>query len=118
LREDAGGDVEIDDAGFDGDAGVGEIDFEDAVHTGEADDNAVFYGERAAGEAGASAACYEGEAFAMAEAEDGLDLFGGGGKQDGAGTDDGAKFVEETAVHVGCGKDSTVAGEREGGDQT
>ena len=48
LREDARGDVEIDDAGFDDDAGVGEIDFEDAVHAREADDDAVFYGERAA----------------------------------------------------------------------
>lgn len=48
LREDARGDVEIDDAGFDDHAGVGEIDFEDAVHAREADDDAVFYGERAA----------------------------------------------------------------------
>ncbi len=48
LREDARGDVEIDHAGLDDDAGIGEIDFEDAVHAGETDDDAVFYGERAA----------------------------------------------------------------------
>jgi hypothetical protein len=48
LRRDAGGDVEIDDAWLDDDASVGEIDFEDAVHAREADDDAVFHGERAA----------------------------------------------------------------------
>ena len=42
LREDAGGDVEIDDAGLDDYASVREIDFEDAVHAREADDDAVF----------------------------------------------------------------------------
>ena len=82
LREDAGGDVEIDDAGLDDDAGVGEIDFEDAVHAREADDDAVFDGERAAAEAGAGAAGDEGNFFAMAEADDGLD-FGGGSKGEG-----------------------------------
>jgi hypothetical protein len=45
---DADGNVEIDYAGLDGDAGVGEIDFEDAIHAGEADDDAIFDGERAA----------------------------------------------------------------------
>ena len=85
LGEDASGDVEIEDAGLDGDAGVGEIDFEDAVHAREADDDAVFHGERAAAEAGAGAAGYEGDVFAMAEAEDGLDLGGGGGEEDGLG---------------------------------
>ena len=85
LREDAGGDVEIDDAGLDDDAGVGEIDFEDAVHAREADDDAVFDGERAAAEAGAGAAGDEGSFFAMAEAENGLDFGGGVGEEDGLG---------------------------------
>ena len=35
--------------------------------------------------AGAGAASDEGDAFAMAEAEDGLDLLGGGGEEDGVG---------------------------------
>ena len=48
LWEHAGGYVEINDAGFDDHAGVGEIDFEDAIHAREADDDAVFDGERAA----------------------------------------------------------------------
>jgi len=48
MRGDAVRDVEIDDAGLDDDASVGEIDFEDAVHAREADDDAVFYGERTA----------------------------------------------------------------------
>ncbi len=48
LRENAYGDVEIDDPWLYDDAGVGEINFEDAVHASEADDDAVFHGERAA----------------------------------------------------------------------
>ena len=85
LRLDARGDVEIDNAGLDDDAGVGEIDFEDAVHAREADDDAVFYGERPAAKASAGAAGYEGDAFAMAEAEDRLDFGGGGREEDGLG---------------------------------
>jgi hypothetical protein len=81
---DADGNVEIDYAGLDGDAGVGEIDFEDAIHAGEADDDAIFDGERAAAEAGAGAAGYEGDVFAMAEAEEGLDFGGGIGEEYGA----------------------------------
>ena len=77
LRLDAAGDVQIDDAGLDDDAGVGEIDFEDAVHAREADDDAVFDGQRAAAQAGAGAARDEGDLFAMADADDGLDLCGG-----------------------------------------
>ncbi len=84
LRLDAVGDVEIEDAGLDDDAGVGEIDFEDAVHAREADDDAVFDGERAAAEAGAGAARDEGNFFAMAEAENGLDFGGGVGEKNGA----------------------------------
>ena len=126
VREDAGGDVEIDDAGFDDDAGVGEIDFENAVHAGEADDDAVFDGERAAAKAGAGAARDEGNFFAMAEAEDGLDLCGGcgekdglrhdaeigeavalvgvefvGGGDEGVGADDVAELLEEARIHGG-----------------
>jgi hypothetical protein len=125
MRGDAVGDVEIDDAGLDDDAGVGEIDFEDAVHAGEADDDAIGYGERAAAQAGAGAAGNEGNAFAMAEAEDGLhflrrrgekDGLGHGteigegvsvvgvellgGSDDGAGAGDGAEFGEEGGVHL------------------
>ncbi len=95
LRRDAGGDVQIDDAGLDDDVGVGEIDFEDAIHAREADDEAVFDGERAAAEAGAGAAGYEGNFFAMAEAEDGLDFSGGVGEKNGAGH--GAEIGEGVA---------------------
>src|SRR5580700_7947071 len=48
LREDPGGYIEIDYARLDYYAGVREIDFEDAIHAREADDNAVFHGECAA----------------------------------------------------------------------
>ena len=95
LRENARGDVKIDDAGLDGDASVREIDFEDAVHARETDDDAVFYGERAAAEAGAGASRYEGNFFAMAEAKDGLDFGGGVGEKHGAGH--GAEIGEGVA---------------------
>ena len=79
----AGGDVGVDDAGLDGGARVFKVDFEDAVHAGEADDDAVFNRERAAAESGAGAASHERNFFAMAEADDGLDLFGGVGEKNG-----------------------------------
>ncbi len=41
VRSDGGGDVGVDDAGLDGDLLVGEIDVQDAVHAGEADDDAA-----------------------------------------------------------------------------
>ena len=47
------GDLGVDDAGFDDDALVGDVDGEDAVHAGEADDDAAGGGQRAAAEAGA-----------------------------------------------------------------
>ena len=90
---------EVDDAGLDDDAVVGEVDFEDAVHAREADDDAVFDGERAAAQAGAGAAGDEGDAFAMAEADDGLDLFGGGGEDDGEGHD---AEIGEAVAFVGA----------------
>ena len=83
------------DARLDDDARVGKIDFEDAVHAREADDDAVFDRERAAAEAGACAASDEGKFFAMADAENGLDLGGGVGKKDGARH--GAKISEGVA---------------------
>ena len=116
LRLDAGGDVEIDDAGLDDDAGVGEIDFEDAVHAREADDDAVFDGHRAAAEAGAGAAGDERNFFAMAEAEDGLDFGGGVGEKDGARH--GAEIGESVAF-VGVefvGRSDEVAGANDGAE--
>ena len=48
VRLNVRGDIEIDDAGFDDDASVGKIEFENAIHAGETDDDTVFDGERAA----------------------------------------------------------------------
>jgi len=135
LRLDAAGDVKIDDAGLDDDAGVLEIDCEDAVHAREADDDPVFDGHRAAAEPGAGAASDERNFFAMAETENGLDLGGGVRKKDGArhgaeigesvafvgvefvggsdevaGADDLAEFGEEGEVHVGLGKGYYASG--------
>ena len=123
---DAAGDVEIDDAGFDGNASVGNVHFENAVHASKAEDYPVFDWECAAAEAGAGTARDERKFFAVAETQDGLNLLGGGRKQDGARedakireaiafvgvafferrdetaiTDDGTKFVEDGGVHEG-----------------
>src|SRR6266849_3110045 len=68
VRLHAPGDIQIDDAGFDSYARVGEIDIQDAIHAREADAYAVFDGQRTATEACAGAASNEGDAFAMADA--------------------------------------------------
>ncbi len=108
---DTGGDLEIDDAGFDDNAGVGNVDFEDAIHAREAEDDAVFDGERAAAEAGTGAARDEGNLLAMADADYGLDLFSRRGKQYGAGQD--TKIREAVAFvrveFLGRGDEAAVA---------
>jgi hypothetical protein len=73
----ARGHIEIDDAGLDEGAGVGEINLENAVHAREADDDAVFHGQRAAAQARARAASDKGNFFAMTQADDGLHLLRG-----------------------------------------
>src|SRR5712664_1268005 len=79
---DASGNVEIDDSRFDDYASVREINFEDAIHTREADDDAVFDGQRAAAQASAGAACDKGNFFAVTDLDDCLHLSGGGGQYD------------------------------------
>ena len=95
LRLDDAGDVEIEDAGFDDDAGVRDVDFKDAIHAHEAEDDAVRDGERAAAQARAGATRDEGNFFAVADADDGLDLLSGRRKQHSAGHD--AKIGEAVA---------------------
>src|SRR5882762_1059890 len=77
LRRDAIGDIEIYYAGFYYDAGIGKIHFQDFVHAGQADYNSVFYGESAAAEPGPGAARYEGNFFAVADANNFLNLLRG-----------------------------------------
>jgi len=79
------GDVGVDDSGFDDDALVGDVDFEDAVHTGEADDDAACGRKRAAAESGSGAAGDEGDAVLRADANDGLDLLGAAREDHGGG---------------------------------
>lgn len=137
VRLDAGSDVEIDDTGFDDDAGVGDVNFEDAIHAGEADDDAVIDRERTAAEAGAGTASDERNVFAMAEAEDGLDLVAGGGEEDGGWEDaevgegvafvgveffgrrdegvraeDGAELFEEVCLHGGLPSEKDLGSKR------
>src|SRR5215471_4355271 len=75
LRLDSPRYIKIDDAGFNDDASVGDINFQDAIHAREAEDDTVFNGERAAAEARAGATRDEGNLFAVGRGEDGLDLY-------------------------------------------
>ena len=77
------GDADIGDAGLHGGAAVGVIDVEDLVHPHHADDDRVLQRQGAAGERGAGAAGDDAHAVAVAEAQDGGDLFGGFGQDDG-----------------------------------
>ena len=132
---DAASHVEIDDTRFDHNARIGNIHFKDVIHARQAEDNAVFDGKRAAAQAGAGTARDEWDFFAMADAQDGLNLLGGVRKQHGARenaeigepitfvgaeflrrrdeaafSDDGTKLVENSGVHSARIriKDSTV----------
>ena len=71
LRRDRAGDGEIGDAGLDPGGAVGEVDVEDAVHLGDADDDRVLLRDGAAGERGAGAARHHLDALLMAEAQHG-----------------------------------------------
>src|SRR5215472_4582445 len=124
LRLDSPRYIKIDDAGFDDDARVGDINFQDAIHAREAEDDTAFNRQRASTEASAGATRDEGNLFAVANADDGLDLYCRRGKQHGARehaeirqavtfvsveflrrgdhavlADDGAEFVEDAGVH-------------------
>ena len=85
VRGDALRDVRIDDAGLDHDALVGNVDVEDAVHAGEADDDAALGGERASAEAGAGATADEGNLVPGADTNDGLHLLSVRGSTTAAG---------------------------------
>ena len=114
LRGDGGGDVGVDDAGLHGDLLVGEIDVEDAVHAGEADDDGAFGGERSAAEAGACAARDEGDVVLRADADDGLYLLGAARQDDGGGHDaEGGEAVALVGLElVGRGDEARRAGRR------
>src|SRR5882757_3173323 len=129
LRRDAIGDIEIYYTGLHSYAGIRKIHFQDFVHAGEADYDSVFYGESAAAEPGAGAAGYEGNFFAVADADNFLDLLGGIREQDrawehakigqaialigvqlfagsdqSARADDFAQFVENPAINNARGR--------------
>ena len=85
VAGDALGDAGIDDAGLDHHARIGDIDFENAIHARQADDNAVRDRQRSAAEARAGAARHERNPFAMADAHHGLHLLGGSRQHHGGG---------------------------------
>jgi len=130
---DAPSDVKIDHTRFDDDTRVGNVNFEDAIHAGEAENNAIFDGERTAAQASAGTPRDERNFFPMADSHDGLYLLGGSGEQDCARQDaeigqpvafvsvklldrgdeaavanDGVKLMKDSGVHGAPVKDSTV----------
>ncbi len=108
---DGGGDVGVDDAGLDGDLLVGEVDVEDAVHAGEADDDGAGGGKRSAAESGAGSAGDEGDVVLRADADDGLDLLGAAREDDGGGRDaEGGEAVALVGLElVGRGDEAGLA---------
>ena len=74
----------IDDAGLNGDPLVGDVDGEDTVHAGEADDDAACGWERATRESGAGAPGNKGDAMLGTDADDGLNFVPGAGQDHGA----------------------------------
>jgi hypothetical protein len=98
-------------SGFDGDAGVVEVDCEDAVHARERDDDAAFLRERSSAEARSGAAGDEGDFVFCADADGGLD-FGGGAGEDycpGEGSEVGEAVALVGLELVGLLDEATVA---------
>jgi hypothetical protein len=95
---DGGGQIRIDDAGLDNGPLIFDVEFEDAIHARERNDDAAVSGERAAGEAGAGTASDDGNVMAIGDFDDADDV-GGVTREDdavGASDFDGAVvFVEE-----------------------
>ena len=75
--------VRIDDAGLDDNALVGDIDFQDAIHAGEADDDSALRWQRAAAQSGPRSTRDKRNAVLGADANDGLDLLGAARKHNG-----------------------------------
>ena len=86
VRGDGLRDREVGHARLDGDARAFQVDFEDAVHARERDDDPLGDGEGAAGKARSRSAGDEGDAVARAEVDDGLNLRRARRKSDQPGT--------------------------------
>src|SRR5262245_53102356 len=70
LRLDGQRDIQVHDAGLHYGALVGEVDFENPVHAREADGDAAGSGNRAAAQAGAGAAAYDGDSVLAGNLDD------------------------------------------------
>ena len=108
---DLGLEVGGDDAGLDGGGHVGGVDFEEAVHAGEVDDEATLSGNGTASEAGAAAARNDGDAEAGGDFDGGGDFFGGEGGDDGVGLAEGPGAVVGVDGEVFGGGLEAVGGE-------
>jgi hypothetical protein len=69
--------MSIDNAWFDGDALVGDIDCKDAVHSRKADYDSTLSWKRAARESGAGSASNKGDAMSSTDSDDGLHFVSG-----------------------------------------
>ncbi len=83
VGRDRVGDADIGHARLHDGAAIGVVDVEDLVHPHHADDDRILHRQRAAGQRRAGAARDHPHAVAVAEAQDGGDLFGGLRQRDG-----------------------------------
>src|SRR4051812_32194794 len=74
-RRDLPGDLEVGHAGLDDDATVWNVDRQDAIEPGQADDDATGHRQRAAGQSGAVTTGDEWNALARAQPDNALHLF-------------------------------------------
>ena len=112
---DGGRDVEVDDAGLQHGAFVFEIDFENAIHAREGDDDTAFARDGASGESGAGAAAGKGNMKFAGEVDNGGNIFCGAGEYDKIGT----VLIYAAIVFVECkvfGAVEQIALAEEGGE--
>ena len=74
----------VDDARLDYDPLIGDVDFQNVIHAGEADHDTALCGQRTATESGSRSARDEGNPVLGTHSNDGLNLLGGSGKDDRA----------------------------------
>ena len=97
------GQVEVDHAGLDHGAPVGQVDFQDAFHAAEDHQQAAFGGERAAGESGAGAAADQRDFKLVGQADDAHHVFRAARKDHRVGqgaVGAGVVFVEQQLLRA------------------
>jgi len=109
---DGGGQIGIDDAGLDDGALIFDVEFDNAIHAREGNDDAAVARERAAGESRASPASDDGNVMAIGDFDDANDVGSVAGKDDAIGArdfDGAVVFVEQQVFRAA---EDVFAGEK------